>query len=67
MIMYRKITAIAAILLSAFTLTAQNNISGKIVTSDGQPAAQVNIELKGLNKTCISNQDGYFEIKNMTS
>jgi iron complex outermembrane receptor protein len=55
----------AAILLLAFTGSAQNTISGKIVTKDGSPAANVNIELKELRKFSISDNDGRFTINNI--
>jgi iron complex outermembrane recepter protein len=63
--MYKRITAIIIICLAGFTAIAQNNISGKIITSDGQPAAFVNIELKELRKTAVSAEDGRFDIINI--
>ncbi|WP_162946650.1 TonB-dependent receptor [Chitinophaga barathri] len=43
------------------------NISGKITTSDGQPAASVAVEVEGLRKNAISNDKGNFLIKNVPS
>lgn len=65
--MYRQIVAMIAIGLAGFTVTAQNNITGKIITSDGQPAAMVNIELRENKKNTISNGEGNFEIKNIAN
>ncbi len=63
--MYKKIVAMITICLAGFTTIAQNDISGKIITSDGQPAAFVNIELRELKKYAASAEDGRFEIKNI--
>ena len=63
--MYRQIVAMTALGLASFTAMAQNNISGKIITSDGQAAALVNIELKENKKNQVSNEEGNFDIKNV--
>ncbi|MEO7765893.1 MAG: carboxypeptidase regulatory-like domain-containing protein, partial [Ferruginibacter sp.] len=59
-------------LLTAVTLfivlmaKSQTGISGKIVTKDGVPAANVNIEIKELKKYSTSNTDGLFAIGNIS-
>src|SRR4030095_11888266 len=63
--MYRRLAAILVFTLTGVALKAQNSISGKITTIDNMPAATVNIELKGFNKNCITNQEGNFEIRNI--
>jgi iron complex outermembrane receptor protein len=63
--MCKKIALLFSLVIMGFTLTAQNTVSGKIVTSDGQPAALVNIELKGYNKNCVSNKEGRFAISDV--
>lgn len=40
-------------------------IKGKIVTSDGAPAALVSVALKGSSKISIANDDGLFQINNV--
>lgn len=50
----------------SFTAMAQNaSVSGKITSSDGQPAEFVNIGLLGTNKTSTSNAKGEFKIENI--
>jgi iron complex outermembrane receptor protein len=56
----------AVILLLAFIGKAQNTISGNIVTKDGEPAPNVNIELKELRRTCISDLKGHFAISDVS-
>lgn len=46
---------------------AQNSISGKIITSEGSPAANVNIEVKELARFTTSNETGYFEVTNVNN
>ena len=41
------------------------NISGTIKTSDGHPATFVNVGLKGTNRGDVTNDNGYFEIRNI--
>ncbi|MEP7110340.1 MAG: TonB-dependent receptor [Ferruginibacter sp.] len=59
------ITAVA--LLLTFIGKTQNTITGKIVTKDGSPASNVNIELKELRKFCVSNAEGLFTISNIAN
>ncbi len=50
--------------LLSFTATAASQnfvIKGTIVTSDGKPAAQVNVQLAEINKTIVTNDNGVFE------
>ncbi len=51
--------------ITGFTVKAQNNISGKIITSDGLPAEMVNINIINFKKTSISNKEGYFTLNNI--
>ncbi|MBC7886725.1 MAG: TonB-dependent receptor [Ferruginibacter sp.] len=53
------------ILIMAFIAKTQNTISGKIITKDGSPAPNVNIELKELKKFSISDANGHFTISNI--
>lgn len=60
---YRFLFSIS-LLLSAFTVFSQQNhgkIKGFITTSDGDPAAGVNIILKNSKYGTVSNEDGVFE------
>ncbi len=54
-----------AILFLSLTAISQNNISGKIVTKDGSPAPNVNVELKELKKFSISDSEGAFKLTNI--
>lgn len=40
-------------------------IKGKITTADGQPAAFVTIQFKGLKRTAITGEDGSFAVRNL--
>ncbi|MCO4291729.1 TonB-dependent receptor [Solitalea sp. MAHUQ-68] len=40
-------------------------ISGTVKTSDGNPAASVNISLKELNRGTFTNESGFFQLKNI--
>lgn len=64
--MYKQIVTSIFLVVAGFTAIAQNDISGKIITSDGQPAGLVNIELKEKAINTISNNEGVFEIKNIS-
>lgn len=51
-------------LLSSGPLLAQSgSVSGSIKTSDGQPAAYVNVSLKGTSKGAITDNEGKFKIE----
>ncbi len=63
--MYKKIVIMIICSMVGFTGIAQNNITGKVITSDGQPAAFVNIELKELKKNSTSDEAGSFQIQNI--
>ncbi|MCW3092836.1 MAG: TonB-dependent siderophore receptor [Ferruginibacter sp.] len=56
----------AVVLFIAFVAQSQSNITGKIVTKDGSPAANVNVEVKELRKFSISNEDGRFTIRSVS-
>ena len=49
-----------------FNAQAQTgNLQGFIKTSDGKPAAEVNVQLKEIKKGTISKTDGSFQISNI--
>lgn len=56
----KKIVLLLISLLSIFPLIAQNTITGKIITREGEPAALVNIELKEQKKNTVSREDGTY-------
>ena len=62
--MCRKPLLTIAILFLALIANTQN-ITGKIATKDGSPAAHVNIEVKELKKFTISDDNGFFTINNI--
>lgn len=62
--MCRKPLLTIAILFLALIANTQN-ITGKIATKDGSPAAHVNIELRELRKFTISDDNGFFTINNI--
>ncbi|CAN5473908.1 TonB-dependent siderophore receptor [soil metagenome] len=57
--------SIAFILFSLLTKAQSYNITGSIKTSDGKPAAQVNIQLKEIKKSTVSSEDGSYTIDNI--
>lgn len=58
-----KITSLLLMMIAAIAANAQQStIHGKITTSDGKPAAGVNITLKESKKTVISAEDGTYSI-----
>ncbi|WP_231463559.1 TonB-dependent receptor [Pedobacter sp. Leaf132] len=72
--MDRKITPIFKLVIlfivlsnSVFAQSRYGSISGKIKTSDGNPAAYVSVGLKNTNKTTQSDEKGNFELKNVTA
>ena len=63
--MHKKLGLLILVIIAGFTATAQNNISGKIITSDGLPAEMVNIKIHNHKQNTISNKEGLFEINNI--
>ncbi|MEO6550624.1 MAG: TonB-dependent receptor [Ferruginibacter sp.] len=63
--MCKRSSLTAIVFFIALMAKSQSNITGKIVTKDGSPAANVNIEVKELKKFTISNDEGYFRIENI--
>ncbi|MEO6228713.1 MAG: TonB-dependent receptor [Ferruginibacter sp.] len=59
------VCSIVFILFSLLTKAQSYNISGSIKTSDGKPAAQVNIQLKEIKKSTVSTEDGSYTIQNI--
>jgi iron complex outermembrane receptor protein len=60
----KKIYIFILFLMSATAAMAQNGrITGQILSSDGQPAEQVSIGIKGSSKGAISDADGKFTIE----
>ncbi len=60
----KRILYATLFLLSTGTLLAQTgSVTGSIKTSDGQPAAYVNVSLKGTSKGAITDTEGNFKIE----
>lgn len=59
------------LLVLTTAVSAKNNgeaagtISGKVVTTDGKPAADVTVSIKELNKTVLTDEDGSFEFTHL--
>lgn len=64
--MCRKSLLTITIVFLGLIVNAQN-ITGKIVTKDGAPAANVSVEVKELQKFSISDESGFFTIGNVKS
>lgn len=59
----KGIITICFILFSAFAAQAQNGrLKGIVRTSDGQPAAQVNVQLKEIRKGTVTGDDGSYTL-----
>jgi iron complex outermembrane recepter protein len=52
-------------IISVAALAQQGTVKGVVKTSDGQPAAYVNVALKENNKGTITAEDGSFTLKNV--
>lgn len=52
-------------LLSAVTYGQTGLIKGKVITTDGRPAAYVNVALKEKNTGTVTDEDGRFELSNV--
>lgn len=52
-----------AIIFMALLGKSQNTIKGKIITKDGSPASNVNIEVRELKKFTISDEQGVFTFR----
>jgi len=63
--MYKKLTLAGLMIFSSITLFAQSEIKGKLITSDGSPAPEVNVSIRELSITVVSNQEGIFKIGNL--
>lgn len=53
------------VLLAHFSNAQSSDVKGYIQTSDGKPAASVNIQLKEIKKGVVSNEDGTYVIPNV--
>lgn len=63
----KKITFYLFLLLTSTLAIAQNGtIKGTVLSSDDKPADGVSISIKGKNRTTITNNNGEFELKNVT-
>ncbi len=60
--MCKLILPILSFLVFSIKGFSQNSITGKITTSDGQPAAFVNIEINSINKKTFTDEHGIFKI-----
>ncbi len=71
--MKRLLQQLFTCILLAFSIQAMANdpeegngiIKGKISTADGQPAAFVTIQFKGLKRTAVTAEDGSFIVRNL--
>src|SRR5688572_15409675 len=61
--MKRFLYATLFLLISGTLLAQTGSVSGSIKTSDGQPAAYVNVSLKGTSKGATTDTDGNFKIE----
>ena len=41
-------------------------ITGKVTTSDGEPAIAVTVTLKGTQRSTVTNEQGFFTLRNVT-
>jgi iron complex outermembrane recepter protein len=73
MIQVKRLTTLLVLLLiSSITAFADNDeltstISGKVITADGKPAADVTVTIKGTNKATLTDREGNFSFKNITN
>lgn len=63
--MKRYLLLLLAFVFCQHAYAQTGNLIGSVKTSDGKPAAYVNIGLKGTNKGASTNSEGYYEIKNL--
>ncbi len=62
----KQVLSLAILVLISIITTAQTGtIKGKVLTTDGKPAAFVNVALTEIKKGTSSNEDGVYEIKNV--
>ena len=62
----KQISTLAASLILAIIAQAQNGqLKGVVRTSDGKPAAQVNVQLKEIKKGTVSAEDGSYTLSNI--
>lgn len=71
----RLLRQVCTLFLLVFSLQVMANdpeegsgiIKGKISTADGQPAAFVTIQFKGLKRTAVTGEDGTFIVRNLAA
>lgn len=51
-----------ALLMTSLTVSAQNQISGKVTDSDGEPIPGVSVLIKGTNNGVVTDMDGNYSI-----
>jgi iron complex outermembrane recepter protein len=56
-----------SISITALANEGNSVIKGKVTTSDGRPAADVTIVVKGSSKSAITGEDGSFSIRNLAA
>lgn len=65
----RRISVLIGFLITiSSTVLAQNefgSIEGTITTPQGEPVAGVNVSIKGQKRYAVTNEQGYFEFRNM--
>ncbi len=63
--MTRRITLLILFIgISIFSM-AQYSIKGRVQSADGQPIGHVNLTLKEIRKSTVSNERGYYEFSNI--
>jgi iron complex outermembrane recepter protein len=63
-----KLLLTTAVAFFTLLATAQNaTLKGKILTTDGKPAAYVNVQLNNTRLVTISDEMGYYQIKNIAA
>ena len=63
--MMKRIFMACAMLIVYYYSAAQNTISGKITGADMLPLPGATVFLPEVNKGCVANQDGYYELLNL--
>ncbi|WP_018627421.1 TonB-dependent receptor [Niabella aurantiaca] len=56
---------LCSFLITSFLMAQSGKISGVITTSDGKPAPYITVAIRGTQQTSLSNEEGYYEIKNI--
>ncbi|WP_341228515.1 TonB-dependent receptor [uncultured Arcticibacterium sp.] len=60
-----KLLSLISLIILPAVVFSQGIISGKVKTSDGEPASFVNVTLKGSTRGATANEEGDYEIKDV--